>query len=303
METVRLKHTGAAVEDVQQRLALAGFLTDADVDGIYGEKTAAAVSSFCLAHGLPATGEVDEKTWSALVDASYSMGDRTLYLRMPFFHGNDVRQLQRALGALGFACNDDGIFGAYTEAALRKFQLNLALYGDGIAGAQTFRAIRNLRHSWEGKPAAVPGAHLGFSRAADVLGEHTLCLFGTSKFTRSVASRMSNLALATNPNSHMVSADSLLVAPDQNMCFVHLVLPGEERPAQQKAVPVVQMDDEEGSLALRIENALNAVKGDSPRRIAIQLPGEAWEDAGEARAAQHYAVTLLDALCLALSNE
>ena len=303
METVRLKHTGAAVEDVQQRLVLAGFLTDADVDGVYGEKTAAAVSSFCLAHGLPATGEVDEKTWSALVDASYSMGDRTLYLRMPFFHGNDVRQLQRALGALGFACNDDGIFGAYTEAALRKFQLNLALYGDGIAGAQTFRAIRNLRHSWEGKPAAVPGAHLGFSRAADVLGEHMLCLFGTSKFTRSVASRMSNLALATNPNSHIVSADSLLVAPGQNMCFVHLVLPGEERPVQQKAVPVVQMDDEEGSLALRIENALNAVKGDSPRRIAIQLPGEAWEDAGEARAAQHYAVTLLDALCLALSNE
>lgn len=303
METVRLQHTGAAVEDIQQRLVLAGFLTDADVDGVYGEKTAAAVSSFCLDHGLPATGEVDEKTWSALVDASYSMGDRTLYLRMPFFHGNDVRQLQRALGALGFACNDDGIFGAYTEAALRKFQLNLALYGDGIAGAQTFRAIRNLRHSWEGKPATVPGAHLGFSRAADVLGEHMLCLFGTSKFTRSVASRMSNLALATNPNSHMVSADSLLVVPDQNMCFVHLVLPGEECPVQQKAVPVVQMDDEEGSLALRIENALNAVKGDSPRRIAIQLPGEAWEDAGEARAAQHYAVTLLDALCLALSNE
>ena len=303
METVRLQHTGAAVEDVQQRLVLAGFLTDTDVDGVYGEKTAAAVSAFCLAHGLPATGEVDEKTWSALVDASYSMGDRTLYLRMPFFHGNDVRQLQRALGALGFACNDDGIFGAYTEAALRKFQLNLELYCDGIAGAQTFRAIRNLRHSWEGKPAAVPGAHLGFSRAADVLGEHMLCLFGTSKFTRSVASRMSNLALATNPNSHIVSADSLLVAPDQNMCFVHLVLPGEERPAQQKAVPMVQMDDEEGSLALRIENALNAVKGDSPRRIAIQVPGEAWEDAGEARAAQHYAVTLLDALCVALSNE
>ena len=103
METVRLQHTGAAVEDVQQRLVLAGFLTDTDVDGVYGEKTAAAVSAFCLAHGLPATGEVDEKTLSALVDASYSMGDRTLYLRMPFFHGNDVRQLQRALGALGFA--------------------------------------------------------------------------------------------------------------------------------------------------------------------------------------------------------
>lgn len=303
METIRLQQSGAAVEDVQQRLMLAGFLADSEVDGVYGEKTAAAVNAFCLKHGLPATGEVNEKVWAALVDASYTMGDRTLYLRMPFFHGNDVRQLQQALGALGFACNDDGIFGAYTEAALRKFQLNLALYGDGIAGAQTFRAIYNLRHSWEGKPAAIHGAHLGFSRAADVLGEHTLCLFGTTKFTRSVASRMSNLALATNPNSHIVSADSLLVAPDQNMCFVHIVLPGEACPAQQKTVPVVQMDDEEGSLALRIENALNAVKDDAPRRISVQVPGEAWEDAGEARAAQHYAVTLLDALCIALSGE
>jgi hypothetical protein len=312
MEPIRLQHTGAAVEDVQQRLVLAGFLTDADVDGVYGEKTAQAVNAFCAAHGLPATGEVNEKTWAALVDASYSLGDRTLYLRMPFFHGNDVRQLQQALGALGFACNEDGIFGAYTEAALRKFQVNLALFGDGIAGAQTFRAIYNLRHSWEGKSGAVPCAHLGFSRAADVLEQHMLCLFGTTEFTRSVASRMSNLALATNPNSRLVSADSLLVAPDKDMCFVHLVLPGEKRPGQGGTVqssvslaaePLVQMDNEEGSLALRIKGALNVVKNHSPRRIAVQLPGETWENAGEARAAQHYAVTLLDALCVALSNE
>lgn len=298
-----MQQTGAAVEDVQQRLVLVGLLSQADVDGIYGEKTTAAITSFCVEHGLPATGEVDEKTWSALVDASYSMGDRTLYLRMPFFHGNDVRQLQQALSALGFACNVDGIFGAYTEAALRKFQLNLALYGDGIAGAQTFRAIHNLRHSWEGKPASVLGAHLGFSRAADVLGENTLCLFGTTDFTRSVASRMSNLALATNPNSRIVSADSLLVVPDENMCFVHIVMPGEKPSPKQKAAPMVQMDDEESSLALRIESALDAAKDDAPRRIAIQVPGASWEDAGQARTAQHYAVTLLDALCLALSGE
>ena len=34
---------------------------------------------------------------------------------------------------------------------------------------------------------------------------NALCLFGTQEFTRSVASRMSNLALATNPASKIVS--------------------------------------------------------------------------------------------------
>lgn len=303
METLRLQHTGPAVEDIQQRLVCAGCLSSAEVDGVYGEKTAAAVNAFCAEHGLPQTGEVDKKTWACLVDASYTLGDRTLYLRMPFFHGNDVNQLQQALGALGFACNNDGIFGAYTEAALRKFQLNLALYSDGIAGAQTFRALHNLRHSWEGKPTSVPGAHLGFARAADVLGEHALCLFGTTKFTRSVASRMSNLALATNPNSHMVSADSLLVTPSETMVFVHITLPSEEDTARTSGIPVVQMDAQQESLSLRIKNALRATTTCASRRIAIQVPGESWEDAGQARSAQHYAVTLLDALCVALSDE
>lgn len=302
METIRAQHTGAAVEDIQQRLALIGLLPESEIDGIFGEKTAAAVNAFCLQCGLPATGEVDEKTWSTLVDASFSLGDRTLYLRMPYFHGNDVKQLQQALGALGFACIADGIFGVHTEAALRKFQLNLALYADGIAGAQTYRAIRNLRHSWEGKPAATIGVHMGFSRAADVLEDHTLCLFGTAEFTRGVASRMSNLALATNPNSRIVSADSLLVAPGDDMCLVHIVLPDESKAMKHKTAPVVQMDGEEGSLALRIQGALEAVKDAQPRRIAIQIPGTSWEDAGEARTAQHYAVTLLDALCVALSR-
>ena len=38
-----------------------------------------------------------------------------------------------------------------------------------------------------------------------------------------------------------------------------------------------------------------------PSRVAIELPGTTWEDAGEDRSAQHFAITLLDALCAALS--
>ena len=298
METIKQNDTGAAVEDVQQRLATIGMLHQAGVDGVFGETTAAAVRAFCAKSGLPASSEVTNKVWSALVDASYFLGDRTLYLRMPHFHGRDVTELQHALGALGFACGaDDGIFGAYTELALRKFQLNLGLPADGIAGAYTYAAIRNLHHSWAGKEVIRGTVHLGFARAASVLENNPLCLFGTDEFTRSVASRMSNLALATNPASKMVSAESLLVAPDANMLLVHIVLPGE---ITSEAVPRVSFEDEE-TLALRLETAIGVADAASPARIALELPGTVWEDAGEGRSAQHFAITVLDSLCSALS--
>ncbi|MFR1639330.1 MAG: peptidoglycan-binding domain-containing protein [Eggerthellaceae bacterium] len=298
METIKRHDTGAAVEDVQQRLAVIGLLDASEVDGEFGDRTAAAVWAFCERACLPVSDEVTDKVWSALVDASFQLGDRTLYLRMPHFHGHDVLELQHALGALGFACGEtDGIFGAFTELALRKFQLNLGLPSDGIAGAYTYAAIRNLHHSWEGKEAVHGSSHLGFARAADVLERNALCLFGTKDFTRSVASRMSNLALATNPASKIVSADSLLVAPDQSMLLVHIVL-SEER--TDTSVPRVSYEDEE-TLSLRLEAAIGVAEEAEPSRIAIELPGTIWEDAGEGRSAQHFAIALLDALCSALS--
>lgn len=298
METIKRHDTGPAVEDVQQRLAVIGLLDASEVDGDFGDRTAAAVWAFCERACLPVSDEVTDKVWSALVDASFQLGDRTLYLRMPHFHGHDVLELQHALGALGFACGEtDGIFGAFTELALRKFQLNLGLPSDGIAGAYTYAAIRNLHHSWEGKEAVHGSSHLGFARAADVLERNALCLFGTKDFTRSVASRMSNLALATNPASKIVSADSLLVAPDQSMLLVHIVL-SEERTGT--SVPRVSYEDEE-TLSLRLETAIGVAEEAEPSRIAIELPGTIWEDAGEGRSAQHFAIALLDALCSALS--
>ena len=137
MIKIELHDTGAAVEDVQQRLAALGYLREEQVTGTYGEVTANAVRAFCQKEGIPEVDCVDDKVWAALVDAGFHLGDRTLYLRMPYFHGNDVVELQRALGALGFACGaEDGIFGAYTELALRKFQMNMGLFSDGIAGAE-----------------------------------------------------------------------------------------------------------------------------------------------------------------------
>ena len=296
METITLHDTGAAVEDIQRKLVSLGYLPDEDVTGVYDERTACAVQAFASDSDLPATSDVDARVWSRLVDATYELGDRVLYLRVPYFHGQDVVLLQKALSGLGFSCGAiDGIFGAHTEDALRKFQLNMGLPSDGIAGAFTFREIHNLQHSWKDKNAFSPVPHLGFARASEVLEQNMLCLFGTTEFTRSVAARMSNLAMATNPTSQVTSADSLLVAPDDSMVFVQ-ILSGDESPIDQ--IPVVEFEPEE-SLSLRLSQALR-VAYRSTERVALRIPGETWEDAGEVRSAQHYAIVLLDALCSAL---
>ena len=301
MKTIKLNDTGVAVEDVQQRLAVVGLLPDEGIDGVYGQGTADAVRAFRAEAGLAEGDEIDAKTWAALVDASFRLGDRTLYLRMPYFHGHDVLELQQALGALGFSSgNEDGIFGAYTEDSVRRFQQNMGLPSDGIVGAYTYEAIRNLHHSWVGKKAIPHEMNLGLSRVAEVLERSALCLFGTDPFTRSVANRMSNLAMATNPSSKVVSAESLLVPPDGSMLFVHIVLPGEVK--RTDTVPYVRFADE-NTLALHISQAIEVAKRNGDLRISVELPGDVWEDAGADRSAQHYAIALLDGLCAALQVE
>lgn len=296
MDPIRKNDSGAAVLDVQHRLAKAGFLAEDAITGTFDDKTATAVRQLCAHYGLDAREEVDETVWNKLVDESFELGDRNLYLRVPFFHGRDVRILQEALSALGFSCGEkDGIFGAHTEDAVRRFQLNMGLPSDGIVGAFTFRALINLQHSWKGKDSFNAMPHLGFARAAEVLESSFICLYGMGEFTRSVAARMSNLALATSPSSKVTSADSLLVPPEESMLFVQILV-SDEKPAA--TIPVVEYEDED-SLAVRLSQALQATTYHE-RRVALRLPDEGWEDAGEARSAQHYAIVLLDALCSAL---
>ena len=296
MDPIRKNDSGAAVLDVQRRLVVAGYLAEEAVSGTFDAKTANAVAQLCVACGIDPRSEVDELVWNKLVDESFELGDRNLYLRVPFFHGRDVRTLQEALSALGFSCGEkDGIFGAHTEDAVRRFQLNMGLPTDGIVGAFTFRALINLQHSWKGKDSFTSMPHVVFGRAADVLESTMICLFGVSKFTRSVAARMSNLALATNPTSKVMSADSLLVPPEKNTLFVQILV-GKEMPAS--VLPIVEFENE-NSLGVRMAQAIKATEHHE-RRIAVRLPNEGWEDAGEARSAQHYAIVLLDALCSAL---
>ena len=53
------------IADMQDRLAVAGYLTGAS-DGVYGGGTAAAVEQFQRDHRLPVSGAIDEQTLSLL---------------------------------------------------------------------------------------------------------------------------------------------------------------------------------------------------------------------------------------------
>jgi N-acetylmuramoyl-L-alanine amidase len=90
-------------------------------------------------------GVCGDQTWAAIVEAGYRLGDRRLYQRKPMTRGDDVADLQRRLGALGFdAGKVDGIFGPDTAGALADFQRNAGLTVDGIFGPDELQVLERL---------------------------------------------------------------------------------------------------------------------------------------------------------------
>jgi N-acetylmuramoyl-L-alanine amidase len=144
---------GDAVRDLQRRLTAAGFGPARVRWGYYCDDTRDSVAAFQHDHGLTADGVCDDVTWHALVEASWVLGDRPLQLRRPNLRGDDVAELQRRLGRLGFDPGRvDGILGPDTANALTEFQRNVELTPDGICGPQTVRALERL----QGRPATGP---------------------------------------------------------------------------------------------------------------------------------------------------
>jgi N-acetylmuramoyl-L-alanine amidase len=151
---VRLLHRGDrgdAVRDIQVRLASLGYSIDPAEHGGFGSTTEHAVRAFQERRRLLIDGVVGDHTWSELVEAGYVLGARILYLRYPYFRGDDVRALQAAMNLLGFdSGKEDGIFGARTDRAVIEFQRNVGLPTDGIVGVTTLAAVRRLRPAGPG---------------------------------------------------------------------------------------------------------------------------------------------------------
>lgn len=295
MRPIRPGDRGPAVEDIQKRLRTLGYdLGRAGIDGIFAGATAAAVHSFQREAGLSEDGLVGEHTWSALVDATFTLGDRMLYLRLPHFHGRDVAALQEALNVLGFACGaSDGIFGAFTERAVRDFQRNAGLPTDGIVGAETVRVIVSLRHVWEGKaPRAHSAARLEPARAAAVLARVPFSVAGLDAAGDRIAGRVLNLAMATSEQSKV----SLLEAGEAPPVDTRLVLRicGNGTAPALPGRPVVHAESAEG-LTSRLVTAIASAGFECPE-VAVEMDEVL---VGGEREEQRAAIMLLDSICLA----
>lgn len=143
---VRRGQRGEAVRDVQDRLLALGYAVAPEERGTeFAASTEDAVREFQQRRGLAVDGIVGPETWRELVEASWRLGDRALYLRAPHLRGDDVRALQDRLSALGFHHGRvDGIFGPETAASVREFQRNYGMPSDGIVGDATVRALAGL---------------------------------------------------------------------------------------------------------------------------------------------------------------
>lgn len=153
-----LIHEGANPEeiaDIQARLRGLGLAID-DEPGRFGASTQRAVMAFQQRRFLLVDGIVGPQTWQALVEASWRLGDRILYLKHPFMRGDDVADLQERLNALGFdAGRPDGIFGPLAYNAVRALQKEYGIAEDGIYGQKTHAAIVGLRVDRPGIPARI----------------------------------------------------------------------------------------------------------------------------------------------------
>jgi N-acetylmuramoyl-L-alanine amidase len=133
------------VADVQARLRALGLEVD-DEAGAFGDSTRHAVRTFQQRRGLLVDGIVGPNTWSELVEASWRLGDRGLYLKHPPFRGDDVALLQKRLNALGFdSGREDGIFGHDTARSVVAFQKEYGVAEDGIWGPRSQAALAGLR--------------------------------------------------------------------------------------------------------------------------------------------------------------
>jgi len=144
------------LQRVLNRISDAGLV----VDGRFGPRSAAALTAWQGAAGLPATGVPDDETmarlraaYEALVEGDDASDPDAMPPAAPLpgrdpvdgrvDHRDEVRWLQAALNrALDVGLVVDGLTGRKTRAAVRRLQSEEGLTVDGIAGRRTLAALR-----------------------------------------------------------------------------------------------------------------------------------------------------------------
>jgi peptidoglycan hydrolase-like protein with peptidoglycan-binding domain len=133
----------------------------AQIDGVAGPRTAAAIHRFQRQHGLP-VGYANTRTRIALGPLGRPLFGSRVLKRGDF--GLDVSVLQFLLTRRGYYAGAlDGYMGAETTRALERYQRALDLRADAVLGPRTLAAIvrrDDVPVSRPSAPAAAPVASL-----------------------------------------------------------------------------------------------------------------------------------------------
>jgi len=132
---MQLGDSGPDVEGVQQRLYELGYLDNkANIQGVFGDKTAEAVKTFQKKNDLTADGKVGDHTLEMLygeevVSNAYRLGDKNQV----------IEDCQAALKKMGYITTfkPDGEMGKATVTAIKAFQQANGLTRDGALGPVT----------------------------------------------------------------------------------------------------------------------------------------------------------------------
>jgi len=121
---------------LQTSLADAGYYT-AEIDGIYGPETVAAVKALQTTHGLPVTGTVDKATQAALAADLEAKGGAAAQQATA-----QTAALQQTLKLAGFWSGPvDGQWTPALTEALKAFQKALGVPQTGAVDAATITAF------------------------------------------------------------------------------------------------------------------------------------------------------------------
>jgi len=114
------------VKEVQKALGV-------PVDGVFGPQTEEAVKKFQTEQGVPVDGIVGPRTRAKLFPSETP--ERSFHHRRWLARGSEgdaVKEVQQALHVYA-----DGVFGAQTEEAVKKFQTEQGVPVDGVVGPRT----------------------------------------------------------------------------------------------------------------------------------------------------------------------
>lgn len=131
---LRVGTRGDDVEDLQSTLKHRGYNVG-PIDGIFGERTQAAVRQFQSDAGISVDGIVGDKTRKALTTMAKYPG-HYIHLKRPYMRGKYVKAVQRKVGV-----KVDGVFGPISARGVRTWQRSNDLAPDSIVGPKTWKKM------------------------------------------------------------------------------------------------------------------------------------------------------------------